>query len=70
VLLAATIGGAELCGVSDRYGRVAQGFVFDAVALEREPSDLRELLEPGAVAAVFKDGRPVARTSRFEEGWS
>jgi imidazolonepropionase-like amidohydrolase len=69
VLLAATSGGAELCGVSGRYGRIAPGFAFDAVALEQEPGDLRTLLEPGAVAAVFKGGTPAARNDRFEDGW-
>lgn len=70
VLLAATSGGAELCGVADRYGRIATGYVFDAVALEREPSNLRGLLEPGSLAAVFKHGKPAVVHSRFEEGWS
>jgi len=69
VLLAATRGGAELCGVADRYGRVAPGFVFDAVVLESEPSNFRRLLEPGAVAAVFKDGAPTSRSDRLADGW-
>jgi len=69
VLLAATSGGAELCSVDDRYGRIAPGFVFDAVLLEREPSDFRQLLEPGAVAAVFKSGTPATRSDRLENGW-
>ncbi len=65
VLLAATIGGAELCGVEDRYGRIAPGFAFDAVALTREPGELRALLEPGAIAAVFKAGRPATLDESF-----
>src|SRR5919204_1654880 len=32
-LLAATAGGARLCGVEDEYGRIAPGYVFDAVVL-------------------------------------
>src|SRR5262249_61256227 len=33
-LLAATRGGAELCGVGGRYGRLAAGYVFDAIVLD------------------------------------
>ena len=36
-LLVATAGGAELCGVADDYGRLAEGFVFDAVVARRRP---------------------------------
>jgi imidazolonepropionase-like amidohydrolase len=66
VLLAATSGGAELCGVGDRYGRIGPGFVFDAVAFAREPAELRRLLEPGALAGVFKAGRVVVSSGRFD----
>ena len=66
VLLAATSGGAELCGVADRYGRIAPGFVFDAVIIDREPSELRRLLEPEAVTAVFQAGQPVVLGPRFD----
>jgi imidazolonepropionase-like amidohydrolase len=69
VLLAATIGGAELCGVGNRYGRIVPGMIFDALLLEREPGNLRQLVEPGTVAAVFKSGSPAARSDRFEDGW-
>jgi imidazolonepropionase-like amidohydrolase len=57
-LLAATRNGAELLGVSDRLGRIASGYVFDALLLDAEPSDLARLAEPGAVTGVFKGGRP------------
>jgi imidazolonepropionase-like amidohydrolase len=67
VLLAATKGGAELCGVADRYGRIAPGYVFDAVLLAGEPGKLRRLLEPGAVAAVFKAGQPAVLDPRLED---
>jgi len=58
-LLVATAAGAELCGVGDRYGRIAPGYVFDALLLADEPSDLGRLCSPGALAGVFKAGRPV-----------
>jgi imidazolonepropionase-like amidohydrolase len=59
VLLAATIRGAELCGVSDRYGRIAPGYVFDAIVLDAVPSDLVAFTRPGVVTGVFKGGKPV-----------
>jgi imidazolonepropionase-like amidohydrolase len=55
-LLAATAGGAELCGVSDRYGRIAPGLVFDAIALDRDPSDMAVFREKGTIREVFKAG--------------
>ena len=61
-LLVATAGGAELCGVADQLGRIAPGYVFDAVLLAQEPGDLARLGDD--VAAVFKAGRPV----RVEHG--
>jgi imidazolonepropionase-like amidohydrolase len=52
-LLAATTGGAELLGVADRYGRIAPGYVFDAVLLDEDPSDLgvRRMI-PGTAEGV------------------
>jgi imidazolonepropionase-like amidohydrolase len=58
VLLAATSTGAELCGVDDRLGRIAPGYVFDAIVLDRDPSDLTIFAEPGSVTGVFKAGVP------------
>lgn len=56
-LLAATSGGAELLGVADRYGRIAPGYVFDAILLDEEPGDLSIFDRPGgAVTGVFKGG--------------
>jgi imidazolonepropionase-like amidohydrolase len=55
-LLAATSGGAELCGVADRHGRVAPGFVFDAFVLGEDPSDVSVFRRPAAVLEVFKAG--------------
>ena len=33
-LLAATAGGAELCGLDGELGRLAEGFIFDAIVLD------------------------------------
>ena len=66
-LLVATRGGAELCGVADRYGRLAPGYVFDAIVLDVDPGDdLSSLAAPGAVTGVFKGGEPVVRHPRHE----
>lgn len=65
VLLAATLGGAQLCGVADTYGRIAQGFVFDAVCLDVDPTKLSIFAEPGAVTGVFKGGVPVVPHARL-----
>jgi imidazolonepropionase-like amidohydrolase len=63
-LLAATAGGAELCGVADRYGRIAPGYVFDAVLLDDDPGDLAAFAEPEAVTGVFKNAEPVVPHAR------
>jgi imidazolonepropionase-like amidohydrolase len=63
-LLAATAGGAELCGVEQEYGRLAPGYVFDAIVLDSDPGDLSAFLEPGAVSGVFKEGVPVVAHER------
>jgi len=67
VLLAATRGGAELCGVADRLGRIAPGYVFDAIVLDEDPGDLSCFREPGAVTGVFKGGTPVRAHGRLSE---
>jgi imidazolonepropionase-like amidohydrolase len=63
--LAATRGGADLCGVGDRYGRIAPGYVFDAIVLDEDPSDLALFAEPGAVTGVFKAGRALFPHARI-----
>jgi imidazolonepropionase-like amidohydrolase len=57
-LLVATAGGAELCGVGDRLGRIAEGYEFDAIVLEGDPGDLSGFAEAGVVSGVFKGGVP------------
>jgi imidazolonepropionase-like amidohydrolase len=64
-LLAGTAWSAELCGVADRYGRVAPGYVFDAVLVDDDPSDLAALAAPGAVTGVFLGGRPAVAHTRL-----
>jgi imidazolonepropionase-like amidohydrolase len=64
-LLAATYVGAELCGVSDRLGRIAPGYEFDAIVLDREPVSLGFFGVPGSVTGVFQGGRPVLAHPRL-----
>jgi imidazolonepropionase-like amidohydrolase len=64
-LLAATRNGAELCGVGDRLGRIAPGYVFDAILLDEDPGDLGVFDRGGGIGGVFKAGRPVVPHPRF-----
>jgi imidazolonepropionase-like amidohydrolase len=66
-LLAATLRGAELCGVADRQGRIAPGYVFDAVLLDEDPGDLSCFLRDDAVSGVFRAGSPVVPHARLED---
>jgi imidazolonepropionase-like amidohydrolase len=66
-LLAATIGGAELCGVEADYGRIAPGYVFDAILLDDDPGDLAAFRSPGAVTGVFKAGNAVVAHERLAD---
>ena len=58
-LLAATAGGAELCGVGQTRGRIAPGFVFDAILLDDDPGDLTVFDDPAGVTGVLQAGRVV-----------
>jgi imidazolonepropionase-like amidohydrolase len=58
-LLAATINGAELCGVADRLGKIAPGYLFDAIIVDSDPGDLSAFADPTFVQGVFKGGEPV-----------
>lgn len=69
VLLAATIGGAECCGVDDHYGRIEDGFVFDAIVLSDDPTKIEVFGDPTNVVEVFKGGRRVrSRSSKLTVG--
>jgi len=63
-LLAATANGAELCGVEGELGRIAPGYVFDAILLDQDPGDLSAFGRPGTVTGVFKAGVPVVAHER------
>jgi imidazolonepropionase-like amidohydrolase len=64
-LQAGTFAGAQLCGVSDRLGRLAPGFIFDAVLLDEDPGDLSCFCRPGTITGVFKGGVPVLAHPRL-----
>jgi imidazolonepropionase-like amidohydrolase len=66
-LLAATRNGAELCGVGDRFGRIAPGYVFDAILFDEEPSDPALFARRGAISGVFKGGDAVVAHPRLTE---
>ncbi len=63
-LLAATRNGAELLGVERDHGRIAPGFLFDAIVLDSDPSDLA-FARNGRVDGVFKSGIPVRAHQRL-----
>jgi imidazolonepropionase-like amidohydrolase len=52
--------------VADRFGRIAPGYVFDAVLLDDDPSDVTLFERSGAVSGVFKAGEPVVRHPQAE----
>lgn len=64
-LLVATAGGAELCGVDDELGRIAAGYIFDAIVLDHDPGDLSRFGERGTVSGVFQTGRPTVPHPRL-----
>jgi imidazolonepropionase-like amidohydrolase len=64
-LLAATSGGAELCGVGSTHGRIAPGFAFDAILLDEDPSDPSVFERPEAVTGVFRRGAAVRAHPRL-----
>jgi imidazolonepropionase-like amidohydrolase len=66
-LRAATVGGAELCGVADHRGRLAPGFVADLVVLDEDPGDLSAFGSSGTVTGVFKAGEAVVPHARLTE---
>lgn len=67
VLLAATAGGAELLGEGEARGRLAPGFVFDAILLDRDPGDLGAFRQADAVTAVFQAGAAIRPHERWRD---
>jgi imidazolonepropionase-like amidohydrolase len=65
-LLAATAGGAGLCGVGDRLGRIAPGYQFDAILLDEDPADPAIFTRPGCVTGVFQRGMAVVPHHRLD----
>ncbi|WP_292721724.1 amidohydrolase family protein [Microbacterium sp. 13-71-7] len=60
VLIAATRGGAELMGLGATHGRIAPGYIFDAVLMKRNPlEDMDVFLTERPVTTVFQRGRIV-----------
>jgi imidazolonepropionase-like amidohydrolase len=66
-LLAATATGANLCGVGDRLGHIAPGYVFDALLLDDDPGDLECFARVETVTGVFRHGVPVLSHPRLLE---
>jgi imidazolonepropionase-like amidohydrolase len=64
-LLAATLRGAQLCGVDHNEGRIAPGCIFDAIVLDTDPGDLSCFLAPFAVTGVFRGGEAVVPHPRL-----
>jgi len=53
--------------VADHQGRIAPGYVFDAVLLDEDPGDLSCFLRDDAVSGVFRAGSPVVPHARLED---
>ncbi len=66
-LLAGTSGSAELLGIGHELGRIAPGYLFDAITLDEDPSDMTVFARPDCVSGVFKGGRPVVWSPRWGE---
>lgn len=63
-LLAATRVGQELCERGDTHGRLALGYVFDAVLLGADPSDTTVFNDRKTVEAVYRAGQLVHTTDK------
>ena len=59
VLLCATSAGAELLGLGETHGRIAPGYVFDAILLDQDPRDMGLFLQDRPASAVFQRGHVV-----------
>lgn len=61
-LLAATRTGQELCERGETHGRIAAGYVFDAVLLGADPGDTTIFNESATVVSVYRRGHLVHTT--------
>lgn len=67
-LSAGTVNGAALCGVGDRLGVIAPGYIFDALLPDADPADPSCFDRPDAVTGAFLAGVPVLPHPRLGEG--
>ncbi|MFN8113080.1 MAG: amidohydrolase family protein [Solirubrobacterales bacterium] len=67
VLLTATARGAELLGEGETRGRIAPGYVFDAILLDRDPGELEIFRDPDVVTGVFQAGAAVRPHERWRD---
>ena len=58
------MGGAQLCGVADEYGRIAPQS-STRIVLDEDPGEPLGLPRPGAVTGVFKGGVPAVPHARL-----
>lgn len=65
-LLAATRNGAELMGLEATHGRIAPGYVFDAILIDDDPRDTAIFAGERPVSAVFQRGNVV----RAHDSWT
>ncbi|HEY9286502.1 MAG TPA: amidohydrolase family protein [Candidatus Dormibacteraeota bacterium] len=63
-LLAATRNGAELLSLAKDHGQIAPGFLFDAIVLDDDPSDL-SFARSGNVGGVFQRGEAIVPHPRL-----
>jgi imidazolonepropionase-like amidohydrolase len=66
VLLCATSAGADLLGLGETHGRIAPGYVFDAVLIDQDPRNMSVFLQDRPISAVFQHGRVI----RPHDTWS
>ena len=63
-IVANTSGNALAVGLEGEVGTIAGGKLADVIVLKADPlADIRVLQEPENLAAVIKDGKPVALVS-------
>jgi imidazolonepropionase-like amidohydrolase len=67
-IIAATRTNARALGWGDQLGTLEPGRVADILVVEGDPlADISVLGKPERIQAIFKDGKPVSRTSQNEQ---